>query len=95
MNQLAAEFPFEQISEEPVPQVPGGFSFRSWIIIGIIILISLVTSYFGTDFIEAASNQESSFMISLGITIGIMLTGYGAFFIASHLKELSEHFKIR
>jgi hypothetical protein len=31
-------------------------------------------------------------MIPIGITIGIMLTGYGALFIGSHLKEFSERF---
>ena len=98
MKQLAGEFSYdeisEQISKDLLHEVPGGFSFRSWVIIGLIILLSLATSFFGTDFIKAASNLESSFMLPLGITVGIVLTGYGAFFIASHLKELSEHFKI-
>ena len=94
MGELNLEFHQDEISEEPIFEVPGGFSFRSWVIIGFIILVSLATSFFGTDLIEAAANQDPSLMIPLGITVGTVLTGYGAFFIASHLKELSEHFKI-
>lgn len=80
---------------EAVPGPAGGFSFRAWAIIGCFLLISLPTAFFGVDFIALASRLGSSFLVPLGITIGIVLTGYGAFFIGSHLKELSEHFKIR
>ena len=93
MEQLSVDFQ-EEAKRTLSPELPGGFSFRSWTIIGFIILVSLAISFFGIDFIEAASNQRSTFLIQLGITVGTMLTGYGAFFIASHLKELSEHFKI-
>ena len=93
MEQLSREF-LDEAAESPATEFPGGFSFRSWVIIGFIILVSLAFSFFQTDFIEAASNQDSSFLIPLGITVGTVLTGYGAFFIASHLRELSEHFKI-
>ena len=33
-----------------------------------------------------------SFLLPVGITIGVVLTTYGALFIGSHLKELSERF---
>jgi hypothetical protein len=33
-----------------------------------------------------------SYLLPVGITIGIVLTSYGALFIGSHLKELSERF---
>ena len=85
---------FELLGEDPISEAPGGLSFRSWVVIGFIIFISLASSFFGTDFIQAAFGQDSSFLIPLGITVGTVLTGYGAFFIASHLKELTEHFKI-
>ena len=93
-RQFDEGFPQDEALGELVPEVPGGFSFRSWVIIGFIILVSLGTSFFGIDFIQAAFNRDSSFLIPMGITVGIVLTGYGAFFIASHLKELSGHFKI-
>ena len=72
--------------------VPGGFSTRGWIITGLVILISLATVFFGLDFQKIASETGMSFLLPVGITIGIVLTVYGAFFIGSHLKELSERF---
>jgi hypothetical protein len=66
--------------------------FRGWVIIGIIILVSLSTVFFGLDFENIARSQGSSFLIPVGITIGVVLTCYGALFIASHLKELSDRF---
>ena len=94
MEQLSKEFLSDEEPENLVVELPGGFSFRSWVIIGFVILVSLAISFFQTDFIKAAVIQDSSFLIPLGITVGMVLTGYGAFFIASHLKKLSEHFKI-
>ena len=73
---------------------PGGFSFRTWVIIGFFVFISLTSSFLGKNLHLFASEKESSFLVLLGITIGIMLSLYGAFFIGSHLKELTEHFKI-
>jgi hypothetical protein len=72
----------------------GGLSFRGWAIAGLIILISLATSFFGLDFQKVADETGISFLLPVGITIGIVLTTYGAFFIGSHLKELSERFDL-
>jgi hypothetical protein len=73
---------------------PGGFSTRSWIITGIGMLVSLVTVFFGMEFNNVVVATGVSFLLPLGITIGIALTSYGAIFIGSHLKELSEYFGI-
>jgi len=70
----------------------GGFSTQSWVIAGLVILISLATAFFGLDFKSLALQSGMSFMLPVGITIGIVLTTYGALFIGSHLKELSERF---
>ena len=96
-QKVMEQITMETVNEisEAFPEAPGGFSFRTWVIIGFFIFISLTASFVGTDFIEAASISSSSFLVPLGITIGIMLTGYSAFFIGSHLKELSNHFKLR
>ena len=72
--------------------IPGGLSTRGWVITGLIIMISLVTAFFGLDFRSLADESGMSFMLPMGITIGIVLTTYGALFIGSHLKELSERF---
>ena len=71
---------------------PGGISTRNWVIAGLVIIVSLVTVFFGLDFKKLASESGMSFMLPMGITIGIVLTTYCAFFIGSHLKELSKRF---
>jgi hypothetical protein len=73
-------------------EFPGGFSTRGWVIAGLVMLVSLATAFFGLDFNKVALAAGMSFMIPIGITIGIVLTCYGALFIGSHLKELTERF---
>jgi hypothetical protein len=82
----------EEITEARETEVPGGFSIRSWIIAGIIMLVSLATVSFGIGFSKVALIAGMAFTIPIGITIGIALTSYGALFIGSHLKDLSERF---
>jgi hypothetical protein len=72
-----------------------GFSFRGWVLIGFFMLLSLSSSFFGISFMEIAREEGLSFLLPVGITIGMVLTGYGAFFIGSHLKELSSRFGLR
>jgi hypothetical protein len=69
-----------------------GISFRSWIAAGLILFFSLVSAFFGIDFIKIAAAEGSSYLLPLGITIGAVITCYGAIFIGSHLKELSQRF---
>jgi hypothetical protein len=47
------------------------------------------------NFVAIANSEGSSFLLPVGITIGIVLTCYGALFIGSHLKELSSRFRLR
>jgi len=77
------------------PEVPVGFSIRLWIAIGFFVLLSLSTSFFGMDFIRIANAEGLSFLLPVGITIGVVLTCYGALFIGSHLEELSNRFRLR
>jgi hypothetical protein len=74
---------------------PAGLSTRAWVIIGLAVLLSLASSFFGLDFNKLADTAGMSFLLPIGITIGVVLTVYGAFFIGSHLKELSERFGLR
>ncbi|MDR2536749.1 MAG: peptidoglycan-binding protein [Treponema sp.] len=67
-------------------------SLRRWIIIGFIMLISLSSMVFGMDFMKVVSTQGRSFLLPVSLTIGCVVTGYGAMFIGSHLKELSDRF---
>jgi len=73
-------------------ELSGGFSTRGWVIAGIVMLISLATAFFGFDFNKLALDAGISFMVPIGITIGIALSCYGALFIGSHLKKLTERF---
>ena len=75
-----------------IDAVPGGLSTRGWVIAGLIIFISLATAFFGFDFRHLTDESGMSFILPMGITIGIVITTYGALFIGSHLKELSERF---
>jgi hypothetical protein len=87
----------QKISAEDIDEAldaPTGLSLRSWVIIGCFVLLSLSTVFFGMDFINVADTLGPSFLLPVGITIGVVLTGYGAFFIGSHLKELSSRFRI-
>ena len=77
---------------EEQAETAGGFSTRGWVIAGLVMLVSLATAFFGLDFNTVAVTAGMSFLVPVGITIGIVLTCYGALFIGSHLKELSERF---
>jgi hypothetical protein len=81
-----------EIAEADEAEFPGGFSTKGWVIAGLVMLVSLATVFFGLDFNNVALAAGMSFMIPVGITIGIVLTCYGALFIGSHLKELTERF---
>jgi len=76
-------------------EIPGGLSTRGWVIAGLVIFVSLATAFFGLDFNHVAVAAGISFMIPVGITIGIVLTCYGALFIGSHLKEFTERFGLQ
>jgi hypothetical protein len=75
--------------------VPAGFSFRGWVFIGFFMLISLSSSFFGMNFTEIANAEGLSFLLPIGLTIGMVVTCYGALFIGSHLDELSTRFRLR
>jgi hypothetical protein len=84
---------FEEIFNGP--PAAEGVSFRGWVITGLVMLLSLSTSFFGLDFGRIAAAEGMSFLLPVGITIGAVVTCYGALFIGSHLKELSERFGLR
>ncbi|WP_010258071.1 peptidoglycan-binding protein [Treponema primitia] len=79
--------------EEEYPEI-AGVSFRSWVVTGLVVLVSLSTSFLGMDFIKVADNWGSSFLLPIGITVGAIVSAYGALFIGSHLKELSDRFNL-
>ncbi|MDR1618676.1 MAG: peptidoglycan-binding protein [Treponema sp.] len=104
MEKLRNEAPFEISAGEEAAYFSGteagppaglpdtGVSFRRWVITGFIALFSLSTSFFGLNFSRLAASEGISFLLPVGITVGVVLTCYGALFIGSHVKELSERF---
>ena len=86
---------YEETAPEEKIDAPAGFSFRGWVLIGFFVLLSLSSSFFGISFGVIANEEGLSFLLPVGITIGIVLTCYGALFIGSHLKELSARFGLR
>ncbi|MDR0708679.1 MAG: peptidoglycan-binding protein [Spirochaetaceae bacterium] len=80
----------EMLYEEQNPSYE--VSFRGWVITGFVVLFSLVMSLFGVGFVRMIPDVASSFLLPIGITIGVIVTVYGSLFIGSHLKELSDRF---
>jgi hypothetical protein len=97
MARLEAENPvlFDAEGPDGVYDETEGVSLRFWIVTGCFLLVSLSSSFFGMDFIKVALREGASFLLPLGITIGAVLSCYGAIFIGSHIKELSERFGLR
>ena len=86
---------YQETGMESATDAPAGFSLRGWVFTGFFVLLSLSSSFFGMNFEEIAKTEGSSFLLPVGITIGLILTCYGALFIGSHLKELSSRFGLR
>jgi len=97
MERIEKEADLDSITDVPAAEVlmPAGFSFRGWVITGFFLFLSLITVFFGANFIEIAELEGQSFLLPIGLTIGMVLSGYGALFIGSHLKELTLWFRQR
>jgi hypothetical protein len=82
----------EELEGDSAWDNPGGISTKAWSFTGILIFISLASSFLGLNFAQVAAAGGISFLLPVGITIGVVITCYGALFIGSHLKEFSERF---
>jgi hypothetical protein len=69
-------------------------SVRGWVIAGCLLVLSLVSAYFGGDFLKIASLTGVSFLLPVGITIGCAVIAYVAVFVGTHLEILSKKFGI-
>jgi len=85
----------EEVFLDETMKETAGVSFKSWVIIGFFLVVSLVSTFFGMNFVGIPNGDGLSFLLPVGITIGIIVTCYGALFIGSHLKELSNRFGLR
>jgi hypothetical protein len=66
-------------------------SLKNWIVAGCIILVSLVSAFFGFNFNEVAVSGDSSYMLSIGLVIGLIISIYGLLFIGTQMKQI-RHF---
>jgi hypothetical protein len=80
----------ESISKDT--EIHEWISFKKWIIAGCIIVVSLVSAFFGFNFNEVASSTDSSYMLSIGLVIGLIVSIYGLLFIGTQMKQLRHFF---
>jgi hypothetical protein len=69
-------------------------SLRGWVAAGFFLLLSLTSAYFGGDFLKIAAVNGISFLVPVGITIGVALIAYAGFFVGAHLEMLRKKFGI-
>lgn len=93
-----ADLVMKLIEKEETAESPDGIfvpSIRGWVIAGLVVLLSLSTAYFGINFLNTQDRNALSFMIPMGITVGAVITAYGALFIGGNLSEITKHFGLR
>jgi hypothetical protein len=80
--------------EETIPEdieILEWVSFKKWIIAGCIILVSLVSAFFGFNFNELAASGDSTYILSVGLVTGLIISIYGSIFIGTQMKQI-QHF---
>ncbi len=95
---MSNEIMNQVLSEELIPEdieVHEWVSFKKWIIAGCIILVSLVSAFFSVNFNTVAVSGDSSYMLSFGLVIGLIVSIYGLLFIGTQMKQLRHFFDNR
>jgi hypothetical protein len=93
MAQVGTEIPeLYHISSEMEEDNAVELSFRRWIIAGLVLLCSVFLLFFGLGFDRLQALGGNSFLLPVGITVAVFVSGYGAMFIGTHIKELSARF---
>jgi hypothetical protein len=67
-------------------------SLRAWVVAGLAIFVSVSSAYLGIDYLTPVDTRTINFMLPVGITVGGVITAFGAIFIGCHIKELSKWF---
>jgi hypothetical protein len=92
-DRVMASLPAPAGQEEKARE-QAGVSTRAWVIAGCIIMVSLVSAFFGFAFGTVADAHGTSFLLPFGITTGVLLSVYCALFIGCHIRELSARFNL-
>jgi hypothetical protein len=93
-SDMSNEIMNQVLSNETIPEdieIHEWVSFKKWIIAGCIILVSLVSAFFGFNFDEVAVSRDSSYILSIGLVIGLIISIYGLLFIGTQMKQI-RHF---
>jgi hypothetical protein len=64
-------------------------AFRDWIVSGLVIAVSMALIPFGNDFNSIKAIFGRSFTLPLMLALSLVITLYGAVFIATHMDELA------
>jgi hypothetical protein len=75
---------------EDAPPEHAALPLRAWLITGLAVLVSLSSASLGIGYLTPADTRAVNFMLPVGITVGSVITAFGAIFIGSHIRELSE-----
>lgn len=70
-------------------------SFRDWAIVGAVILAALGLSPMTASFKWIKTAFGSGFTLPLNIVLGLLIAGYCALFIGTHLDEIAERVNLR
>lgn len=71
-----------------LPRPKRAVSYRDWIVSGLVIAVSMALIPFGDDFNSIKAIFGMSYTLPLMLALGLVITLYGAVFIATHMEEL-------
>lgn len=71
-----------------LPRPRRAVSYRDWVVSGIVIAVSMALIPFGDDFNSVKAIFGMSYTLPLMLGLGLVITLYGAVFIATHMEEL-------
>jgi hypothetical protein len=72
------------------PPEHAALPLRTWLLAGLAILVFLSSASLGIDYLAPTNTGAIGFMLPFGITVGGVITAFGAIFIGSHISELSK-----
>ncbi|GMO48766.1 MAG: hypothetical protein Ta2B_30380 [Termitinemataceae bacterium] len=78
----------QNVNFEKLDEKEKRFSIYVWALTGTVICGSLIAAFFNINILNA--KEMNAFIVPLSITIGGIVTAYGAMFIVCHLKVLTE-----
>ncbi|HET7839669.1 MAG TPA: hypothetical protein VFL04_07910 [Rectinemataceae bacterium] len=88
-QRLMVERVMAEIGLMPLPR-QDYFAARDWIIAGSVIALSIALIPFGKDFAELMRLFGTGFSLPLALVLGLVLSSYGTYFVATHIEEVQD-----